>query len=409
MTTFELGGTSRDAVVAQFNYFQQYENGILKLSPEGEALVSFLPAWMQQGTNIRNMQEAFGVEFERVVFFLTDLQDQFYVEFATWGLRYQEELLGLPIQTDLTPAGIARRRTLIITALAREAFTSEAYFQIGISLLAGVAVADVVITPENPRTARYTWRVEVPIQYIEDAPDITSPAMSGLEFPDTQLQSLGNTRNFVIREAVGGTFTLTFSGFGTTVPLPYNVAASTLETEVEALGLTVTSIVPWESGGFEINFSGSPGTLTLNGANLDGGGEVPPGTYTYKIAYRLPSGSTLPSVQSDPVVVSRASDSKVVLFDVPTGPPGTLARDVYRKLAADTVWTLVGSISNNLDFRFNDLAAAGTTPAPTVSTARTEKAALIEQFIRDTKPAHLRIVSGGTGFRADISKAGESL
>lgn len=187
MSIVELSGTSRDSTSASLTYFQKYSNGMLRLSPQGEQLLSFIPTWMQNGANVRNLQEALGVEFERVLTNLNDVADQLYAESATWGLQLWEEMLGLPVQNDLSPDGVLRRRTLVLTALARESFTSEAYFQSGIALLAGVDPEDVVITPHNPRTAPYSWHVAVPITYFEQSPIsddvVATPAVGGGSVP----------------------------------------------------------------------------------------------------------------------------------------------------------------------------------------------------------------------------------
>lgn len=292
---------------------QYYSNGVLSLSGEGAALLSFLPASMQDGTNNRNIAEILGVEFERLVEAYSDVQLQFAVSTATWGLSYWEEMLALPIQTDVTADSLALRRTLVQTALLRDSFTSEEYFQSGIGLLAGVPAVDVIITGKNRETDPYSWRVEVPIDYYEPAP-------------------------------------------------------------------------------------GSPPVLANAGA-----GNVPAGTYTYKVSFEFVTGETLPSAESSAIVL--AGGSIVTVSSIPISSSGAIARKIYRKIAADSVWTLVGSLANNTDTIFTDNSATTGADAVAIASAKSEKALRIDAFVAGTKPAHINVEVGSVGFRADDGAA----
>lgn len=183
MTAFELGGVSEEAVSASVSLFQYYSNGILKLSPKAEDLLSLLPASWHGGSNVRILQETLGLEYETVVRSYLDLQAQLFIPTATWGLQLWEEMLGLPIQSGLTAAEIALRRTRVQIAMARESQNSELHLQQGIATLAGIGPEEIATVTLDPRTDKYTVRIEIPVAGAGFAPPpATAPTLTEVNY-----------------------------------------------------------------------------------------------------------------------------------------------------------------------------------------------------------------------------------
>lgn len=99
-------------------------------------------------------------------------------------------------------------------------------------------------------------------------------------------------------------------------------------------------------------------TLT---ASVGAAGNVPAGTYTYKVTYLYydfeESNGSVASASVSPGVASQIS-----LSSIPIGDYGVTARKIYRSSGPD--WVLVLTINDNTTTSATDDAAAGTTPIP---------------------------------------------
>lgn len=96
-------------------------------------------------------------------------------------------------------------------------------------------------------------------------------------------------------------------------------------------------------------------------AAVGGAGNVPAGTYTYKVTFLYyGSEESNGSAASNTVVPGVAS--QINLTAIPIGGYGVTARKIYRSSGPD--WLNVGTISNNTATVFTDNAAAGTTLIP---------------------------------------------
>jgi hypothetical protein len=100
-------------------------------------------------------------------------------------------------------------------------------------------------------------------------------------------------------------------------------------------------------------------TAGLAGA---GAGNVNNGTHSYKVTFVSATGESSPSAKSNVVnVVDLGADGQINLTVIPTGPAGTLTRNIYRSAAGDAgPWLLAGNIPDNVAVIFTDnLADAG--------------------------------------------------
>ena len=78
-------------------------------------ILSYLPFYLRKDATFKSVNDADSVEHERLRLAIIDMQQQLYVETATWGLERWEEYLGLtPKDKD-----IKLRRIAILQALNR--------------------------------------------------------------------------------------------------------------------------------------------------------------------------------------------------------------------------------------------------------------------------------------------------
>ena len=123
----------------------------------------------------------------------------------------------------------------------------------------------------------------------------------------------------------------------------------------------------------------SPEVKGTTAAKDAGGKLTTAGDYTYEITFLTPNG--FESAPSDPVTIAGVeANNKVKLSNIPTGPPGTAARRIYRKVGAGD-FKLVGTVTDNTTRTFTDwrdplnLAAVpgGLPAAPVLGTAAGQK------------------------------------
>lgn len=87
-----------------------------------------------------------------------------------------------------------------------------------------------------------------------------------------------------------------------------------------------------------------------------GAGNVDNGTHSYKITFVNAGGESVASVKSNVVtVVNNAADGQIAVSNIPLGPAGTTARNIYRTAAGDAgPWLLAGTLAGNVLTDYND-------------------------------------------------------
>ena len=75
-------------------------SGLFDMSPLTEELMDLLPSYFFLGNNNRRIMEMIAVILADYQGKIDEVRDQFFVETATWGLVYWEQLVGLPIDGD---------------------------------------------------------------------------------------------------------------------------------------------------------------------------------------------------------------------------------------------------------------------------------------------------------------------
>ncbi len=183
MTILELSGSSESAAESSGAIYAYYRNGMQVLIEEGEDWLRYWPSYAHNGKFVRAMAESIGLEFGRIRRAREAVAAQLHVNTATWGLKYWEVMLGLPLRTD---TAWSERRTVVLTALAADGRGAEfdrldavladlplwaGRFLLGLDALTGTTST---ITLGHPDVAPYTMNVEVGVQYNEDAPS-TAP------------------------------------------------------------------------------------------------------------------------------------------------------------------------------------------------------------------------------------------
>lgn len=99
----------------------------LPLTDNGKELVSWLPRFLQDDSNVQGVIDIISRETDLLDDSWEDVLDQLFVQTATWGLKYWERLLRFPEE----PAGIsvADRRVLILSKLKSSKVESGIQFR----------------------------------------------------------------------------------------------------------------------------------------------------------------------------------------------------------------------------------------------------------------------------------------
>src|SRR5690606_14341812 len=82
-----------------------------------EDWIKLWPSYAHNGKFVRALAESIGLEFNRIARARKLVQDQLFVHTATWGLKYWEQMLELPLRTD---TDWHDRRTQIYAALVAD-------------------------------------------------------------------------------------------------------------------------------------------------------------------------------------------------------------------------------------------------------------------------------------------------
>lgn len=86
-----------------------------------------------------------------------------------------------------------------------------------------------------------------------------------------------------------------------------------------------------------------------------GAGSVDNGAHAYKVTFVSANGETEAGAASGAAtVVDKTVNGKVALSAIPVGPPGTIARRLYRTVAAGTVYLGLATIADNATTTYTD-------------------------------------------------------
>lgn len=174
-TPTTLEGTACSVVTGgSGHHYRHYRNGILNLTPEAASMVRLWPSYMQDGTHLRNVAEALGVEFSLLTKWRENVQDQLRVETATWGLSWWERYLNLPISLGSTD--YATRRLLVQNALFAGNLESELYFVLGLQAIVGVAP---MVSSGDVHLDPYSLYIELGVPYFEYGPTSVPTVSAG--------------------------------------------------------------------------------------------------------------------------------------------------------------------------------------------------------------------------------------
>lgn len=416
------------------------ESGVLKPSPTGQAMIGLLPQYMQDGPVVRAIQEGIALEFERVKNSRLDLLNQLFIDSATWGLKYWEELAGIAVQEDL-PDNYPVRRALIKAAIAGRRFESEFWFKKRLEDVLG----SVYIKDLDPETHPYRIEIESVAQIVEEPPTThvtasVEPTAGNLNgqytYRTTYVFSTGETSfdqgqvkdNEIQRlEATtvptGGTFRLIFDNMNppntppnplASDPIPYNATAQQVQDALNAIPTLAgynPTVVRATGGGLDgapidIEFvherGGQPQViLAVDTTDLTGG--------TLTVTSVQVGGTVYENSESNTVV---PVNQQVLVDNVPVSPSGAIARRIYRKKNPSMDYYLVAEIPDNETTYFYDdvsdaQVATMDTPLPFENTAANTLGIAARDLIAKTKPAHIHVELTSEFFRASINSAGD--
>lgn len=415
------------------------ENGVVKPSDTGKVMIDYLPQYMQDGTIVRALQEGIALEIERVKRSKDDLILQFFIDTATWGLKYWEELAGIPVQDDI-PENYPQRRSIIKAALSGRRFESEFWFKKRIEDLLGT----VIIKDLDPETHPYRVEIESTAQIVEEPPiqhatASIEPSAGNLDGQYTyrvtyvfatgettynQGQIVTNEIQLVEADATptGGTFTLTYDDVmdpngtpnpNTTDPIPYDASAADVQAALRALPNLASYNPPAVNvtgggldAGFYIEFvhdrRGQDETLIVADDSLLTGASI-------NVTEDQQGGTTYEDSESNTVV---PVNQQVLLQNVPVSDSGCIARRIYRKKNPSMDYFLVAEIPDNEQtYYYDDVSdadvALANVPLPFQNTAINALGIAARDFIAKTKPAHLHVELTNEMFRASINAAGD--
>lgn len=122
-------------------------------SPAAQRMLGYVTSgWYDKSYVGKWIYQVIGLEIDRINVPVEELSMQAYVDSATWGLKYWESLVGIPVREDLD---YDVRRSLINERLDKYHPISPAWLENYLSKLTG---RDVTVT-EHPRT--YTFSVRI--------------------------------------------------------------------------------------------------------------------------------------------------------------------------------------------------------------------------------------------------------
>ena len=283
-------------------------SGLFNMSPLAEDMMELLPSYYFLGNNNRRILELIATVLRESQLGVESVRDQFFVETATWGLIYWEQLVGLP--PDPNNLDFETRRNAILAKL-RDC-SSEECFVDGLSeLVAGTAIVTLLnpvtnpyqidielrsdrlvyngpqsaptasVLGSGPLTGDYTYKVtyEFPTlsipSYIGVIPTNTGETSSGVTPIRTNevqtITAVGTNEEQTLEISGTGTFEITFDGDETAAGLTETSTGTDVVNAINSLSPTGTNTY----GSFSVSTStptaqvNDPGGVTII---FDGGG-----------------------------------------------------------------------------------------------------------------------------------------
>ena len=133
-------------------------SGLFDMSPLAEDMMDLLPSYFFLGNNNRRIMELIAVILADYENRIDEVRDQFFVETATWGLVYWEQLVGLPINAD--SLDYEARRAAILNKL-RDC-SSEKCFVEGIE---NIINGQVIVIDLDP--VRNPYQISIELRSID--------------------------------------------------------------------------------------------------------------------------------------------------------------------------------------------------------------------------------------------------
>ncbi len=139
----------------------------------------------------------------------------------------------------------------------------------------------------------------------------------------------------------------------------------------------------------EIQDIPGPVTVALAGA---GAGSVDNGAHNYKTTFQGDNGETEPSSAVSVTVADKTVNGKVNVTAIPTGPPGTVGRRLYRTKAGAAVYFLLTTIADNVTTTYTDNTADANLGADQIPDRNTT--GRVRHVVGIWSPQHNRPVRG---------------
>lgn len=184
-------------------------------------------------------------------------------------------------------------------------------------------------------------------------------------FPQTAsalaLQRFGDIYGRAMKAGTVSSGTVRFAGAGgTAIPVGTQVAAPSTTDDALLFATTALVSIP------------NPGVPTAPGVADGGAGTLPAGTYEYAVTFQTALGETALGAISTPITL--AVNHQVNLTSIPLGGPGTIARNLYRRINGGA-WTkntnpaIVSALNNNTATSLTDSSGTLGGAPPVTSTA----------------------------------------
>lgn len=153
--------------------------GLFDLSPIAEEMMRVLPSYFYLGNNNRRLMEMVAVVLKSYDDKIDEIQDQFFVQTATWGLAYWEQLAGLPINSG--GLDYETRRNAILNKL-RDCSSEECF----VEGLEGISNGRAAVIDLDPALNPYQVNIELGSSELVYAGPRTAPtAAAGAAGPLT--------------------------------------------------------------------------------------------------------------------------------------------------------------------------------------------------------------------------------
>ena len=145
------------------------------LTDNGQELLEMLPRCLQNSVDYRNIIHVFSEEIDFLDESYLDIVDQIQIQTATWGLKYWEQVLSLPVEQD--GATYAERRISILSKLAANNVVSAADFRNALEII--TETLDIRFDIDTSTvfiTMTYDPAEEYSVQRLEELVSLMMPA-----------------------------------------------------------------------------------------------------------------------------------------------------------------------------------------------------------------------------------------